>query len=198
MYMFVCRQRYRRSRCGCTCTAVWLSAWCGDPTSVPSTHFGIFSAKTLYVILSFLNLFFLSCNFFNLDFHISGFLVLFCLQNGSFSVPWLGVTGLASIGSTPLALLDQAKSCCSPAPLDSSNHTHLYRSTNSFLIFLRILAIHLKQESGAPWRQIKGRSVCLSQFLSLCMCVRGMSLSVWLCVCLLVCLCVCLEWNKSA
>ncbi|KAF5896977.1 protein MMS22-like, partial [Clarias magur] len=77
--------------------------------------------------------------------------------NGLFSVPWLGVTGLASIGATPLALLEQAKSCCSPAPLESTNHTHLYRSTNSFLIFLRILALHLKQESGAPWRQIKGR-----------------------------------------
>ncbi|MCI4390597.1 hypothetical protein PGIGA_G00124370 [Pangasianodon gigas] len=77
--------------------------------------------------------------------------------NGSFSVPWLGVSGLASIGSTPLALLEQAKSCCSPAPLNSTNHAHLYRSTNSFLIFLRMLALHLKQESGAPWRQIKGR-----------------------------------------
>ncbi|XP_017351933.2 protein MMS22-like isoform X2 [Ictalurus punctatus] len=77
--------------------------------------------------------------------------------NGSFSVPWLGVSGLASIGSTPLALLEQAKSCCSPAPLNSANHAHLYSSTNSFLIFLRMLALHLKQESGDPWRQIKGR-----------------------------------------
>ncbi|KAK3513133.1 hypothetical protein QTP70_003775 [Hemibagrus guttatus] len=78
-------------------------------------------------------------------------------MNGSFSVPWLGVSGLASIGSTPLALLEQAKSCCSPAPLNSTNHTNLYRSNNSFLIFLRMLALHLKQENGAPWRQIKGR-----------------------------------------
>ncbi|KAF7692774.1 protein MMS22-like [Silurus meridionalis] len=77
--------------------------------------------------------------------------------NGSFSVPWLGVSALASIGSTPLALLEQAKSCCSPAPLNSTYHAQLYRSTNSFLIFLRMLALHLKQEIGAPWRQIKGR-----------------------------------------
>ncbi|XP_060761858.1 protein MMS22-like isoform X2 [Neoarius graeffei] len=77
--------------------------------------------------------------------------------NGSFSVPWLGVSGLASVGCTPLALLEQAKSCCSPALLNSTNHAHLYRSTNSFLIFLRMLALHLKQESGVPWRQIKGR-----------------------------------------
>ncbi|XP_026998662.2 protein MMS22-like [Tachysurus fulvidraco] len=77
--------------------------------------------------------------------------------NGSFSVPWLGVSGLASIGSTPLALLEQAKSCCSPAPLNSTHHTNLYRSTNSFLIFLQMLALHLKQDNGAPWRQIKGR-----------------------------------------
>ncbi|XP_062843616.1 protein MMS22-like [Trichomycterus rosablanca] len=77
--------------------------------------------------------------------------------NGSFTVPWLGVSGLASVGSTPLALLEQAKSCCSPAPFNSTSHAQLYRSTTSFLIFLRMLALHLKQQNGAPWRQIKGR-----------------------------------------
>ncbi|KTG45812.1 hypothetical protein cypCar_00002340 [Cyprinus carpio] len=79
--------------------------------------------------------------------------------NSSFTVPWLGVSGLGSISRTPLCLLQQAKSCCSPASVGSSSHTQLYRSTNSFHIFLHILALHLSQEhaGGAPWRQIKGR-----------------------------------------
>ncbi|XP_016357896.1 protein MMS22-like [Sinocyclocheilus anshuiensis] len=82
--------------------------------------------------------------------------------NSSFTVPWLGVSGLGSISRTPLCLLQQAKSCCSPASVGSNSHTQLYRSTNSFHIFLRILALHLSQEhagGGAPWRQIKGRRV---------------------------------------
>ncbi|XP_072524887.1 protein MMS22-like [Salminus brasiliensis] len=79
--------------------------------------------------------------------------------NGSFSVPWLGVSSLGSISPTPLTLLEQAKSCCIPDPVTSASHIQLYRSANSFLIFLRMLALHLSQESvpGAPWRQIKGR-----------------------------------------
>lgn len=79
--------------------------------------------------------------------------------NGSFTVPWLGVSGLGSISRTPLCLLQQAKSCCSPASVSSSIHAQLYRSANSFHMFLRILALHLSQEhaGGAPWRQIKGR-----------------------------------------
>uniref|UniRef100_A0A8C2B639 Protein MMS22-like n=1 Tax=Cyprinus carpio TaxID=7962 RepID=A0A8C2B639_CYPCA len=58
-----------------------------------------------------------------------------------------------------VSLLQQAKSCCSPASVGSNSHTQLYRSTNSFHIFLRILALHLSQEhaGGTPWRQIKGR-----------------------------------------
>ncbi|TRY84629.1 hypothetical protein DNTS_001352, partial [Danionella cerebrum] len=79
--------------------------------------------------------------------------------NSSFTVTWLGVVGLGSISRTPLSLLQQAKSLCSPALVGSSSHTQLYRSSNSFLIFLRILALHLSQEhaGGVPWRQIKGR-----------------------------------------
>uniref|UniRef100_A0A8C7P2R2 Protein MMS22-like n=1 Tax=Oncorhynchus mykiss TaxID=8022 RepID=A0A8C7P2R2_ONCMY len=79
--------------------------------------------------------------------------------SGLFTVPWLGVSGLGSVSRTPLALLDQARSCCSPSPLRSSGHTQLYRSANSFQIFLRVLALYLAQENagGAPWRQIKGR-----------------------------------------
>uniref|UniRef100_A0A4W4F668 Protein MMS22-like n=1 Tax=Electrophorus electricus TaxID=8005 RepID=A0A4W4F668_ELEEL len=81
------------------------------------------------------------------------------VKSGSFSVPWLGMSGLANVSPSPLILLEQAKSCSSPAPLTSTSHAQLYLSANSFLIFLRMLALHLSHESapGAPWRQIKGR-----------------------------------------
>ncbi|KAL4657459.1 protein MMS22-like [Arapaima gigas] len=84
--------------------------------------------------------------------------------SGLFTVPWLGVSGMNSVGRTPLSMLEQARSCCilapcSPSLLRSTGHTQLYHSANSFHIFLRILAVHLSQGSGdcAPWRQIKGR-----------------------------------------
>ncbi|XP_076135532.1 protein MMS22-like [Alosa pseudoharengus] len=79
--------------------------------------------------------------------------------NASFAVPWLGVSGLGSVGRGPLSLLELAQVCCSPAPLGSAAHTQLYRACSSFAIFLRVLALHLGQENagGAPWRQIKGR-----------------------------------------
>ncbi|KAG5271208.1 hypothetical protein AALO_G00177120 [Alosa alosa] len=79
--------------------------------------------------------------------------------NASFAVPWLGVSGLGSVGRGPLSLLELAQACCSPAPLGSAAHTQLYRACSSFAIFLRVLALHLGQENagGAPWRQIKGR-----------------------------------------
>ncbi|XP_068178886.1 protein MMS22-like [Antennarius striatus] len=79
--------------------------------------------------------------------------------NASFSVPWLGISGLGTLYKTPLALLDQARSCCSPSPLHCPGHTQLYRSANSFHIFLRVLALCLAQDraGGVPQRQIKGR-----------------------------------------
>ncbi|KAM9309746.1 protein MMS22-like [Pholidichthys leucotaenia] len=79
--------------------------------------------------------------------------------NASFSVPWLGMSGLSMLPKTPLALLEQARSCCSPPLLSSLGHTQLYRSTNSFRIFLRVLALCLAQDraGGVPQRQIKGR-----------------------------------------
>ncbi|XP_021177362.2 protein MMS22-like isoform X1 [Fundulus heteroclitus] len=79
--------------------------------------------------------------------------------NASFTVPWLGVSGLGSLCKTPLALLEQARSCCSPSGLRSPGHTQLYRSANSFNIFLRVLALCLGQDGagGVPQRQIKGR-----------------------------------------
>ncbi|XP_034384965.1 protein MMS22-like isoform X2 [Cyclopterus lumpus] len=81
--------------------------------------------------------------------------------SASFSVPWLGMSGMGTLCKTPLALLDQARSCCSPSPLHSSGHTQLYRSANSFHIFLRVLALCLAQDraGGVPQRQIKGRRV---------------------------------------
>ncbi|CAG6016014.1 unnamed protein product [Menidia menidia] len=79
--------------------------------------------------------------------------------NGSFAVPWLGMSGLGTLCRTPLALLEQARSCCSPSPLHSPGHDQLYRSANSFHIFLRVLALCLAQDTagGVPQRQIKGR-----------------------------------------
>ncbi|XP_041843548.1 protein MMS22-like isoform X2 [Melanotaenia boesemani] len=79
--------------------------------------------------------------------------------NASFTVPWLGMSGLATLSKTPLALLEQARSCCSPSPLHSPGHTQLYRSANSFHIFLRVLALCLAQDraGGVSQRQIKGR-----------------------------------------
>ncbi|KAM8846831.1 protein MMS22-like isoform 1-T1 [Synchiropus picturatus] len=79
--------------------------------------------------------------------------------NSSFTVPWLGVSGLGTLCKTPLAMLELARSCCSPSPLHSPGHTQLYRSANSFHIFLRVLALCLAQNQagGVPQRQIKGR-----------------------------------------
>ncbi|XP_030606196.1 protein MMS22-like [Archocentrus centrarchus] len=79
--------------------------------------------------------------------------------SASFTVPWLGMSGLGILCKTPLALLEQARSCCSLPPLRSPGHTQLYRSANSFHIFLRLLALCLAQDraGGVPQRQIKGR-----------------------------------------
>ncbi|XP_076592655.1 protein MMS22-like [Chaetodon auriga] len=76
-----------------------------------------------------------------------------------FTVPWLGMSGMGTLYKTPLALLEQARSCCSPSHLRSPGHTQLYRSANSFHIFLRVLALCLAQDraGGVPQRQIKGR-----------------------------------------
>uniref|UniRef100_A0A7N8Y4U4 Protein MMS22-like n=1 Tax=Mastacembelus armatus TaxID=205130 RepID=A0A7N8Y4U4_9TELE len=79
--------------------------------------------------------------------------------SASFTVPWLGMSGLGTLCKTPLALLEQAHSCSTPSPLHSPGHTQLYRSANSFHIFLRVLALCLVQDraGGASQRQIKGR-----------------------------------------
>lgn len=87
------------------------------------------------------------------------FVLCLCQQNASFSVPWLGMSGVCTLYKTPLALLDQARSCCLPSHLHSPGHTQLYRLANSFHIFLRVLALCLAQDGagGVPQRQIKGR-----------------------------------------
>uniref|UniRef100_UPI0037E8E846 protein MMS22-like n=1 Tax=Semicossyphus pulcher TaxID=241346 RepID=UPI0037E8E846 len=79
--------------------------------------------------------------------------------SSSFTVPWLGMSGVGTLYKSPLALLEQARSCCSPSLLNSPGHTQLYRSANSFHIFLRVLALCLAQDraGGVPQRQIKGR-----------------------------------------
>nr|XP_057909184.1 protein MMS22-like isoform X2 [Doryrhamphus excisus]XP_057909185.1 protein MMS22-like isoform X2 [Doryrhamphus excisus]XP_057909186.1 protein MMS22-like isoform X2 [Doryrhamphus excisus]XP_057909187.1 protein MMS22-like isoform X2 [Doryrhamphus excisus]XP_057909189.1 protein MMS22-like isoform X2 [Doryrhamphus excisus]XP_057909190.1 protein MMS22-like isoform X2 [Doryrhamphus excisus] len=84
----------------------------------------------------------------------------------SFTVPWLGLSGLGTLCKTPLSLLEQARNCCVQFPLHSLGHTQLYCSANSFHIFLRVLALCLSQDrvGGVPQRQIKGR-IC-SKFSS--------------------------------
>lgn len=69
------------------------------------------------------------------------------------------MSGVGTLCKTPMALLEQARSCCSPAPLRSPGHTQLYRSASSFHVFLRVLALCLGQgrAGGVPQRQIKGR-----------------------------------------
>uniref|UniRef100_A0A452IL70 Protein MMS22-like n=1 Tax=Gopherus agassizii TaxID=38772 RepID=A0A452IL70_9SAUR len=77
-------------------------------------------------------------------------------QNSSFTIPWLGLKGLASVSKTPLSMLELVKSCCS-----DQQSPDLYKSSNSYLIFLCILAQMMKEAMDSnvthPWKQIKGR-----------------------------------------
>ncbi|XP_065814041.1 protein MMS22-like isoform X2 [Labrus bergylta] len=79
--------------------------------------------------------------------------------SSSFTVPWLGMSGVGTLYKSPLALSEQARSCCCPCHLTSPGHIQLYRSASSFHIFLRVLALCLAQDrvGGVPQRQIKGR-----------------------------------------
>ncbi|NXC41671.1 MMS22 protein, partial [Penelope pileata] len=75
--------------------------------------------------------------------------------NSSFTVPWLGLKGLANISKTSLSMLELVKSCCCEQQIPT-----LYKSSNSYLIFLSILARMMKasENNGVhPWKQIKGR-----------------------------------------
>ncbi|XP_075058913.1 protein MMS22-like isoform X2 [Mixophyes fleayi] len=76
--------------------------------------------------------------------------------NSVFNISWLGIKSLASVSKTPFSMLEVVKSCC-----DDEQSPDLYKSDNSYLIFLRIMACLIKKakySSGThPWKQIKGR-----------------------------------------
>ncbi|KFR17631.1 Protein MMS22-like, partial [Opisthocomus hoazin] len=76
--------------------------------------------------------------------------------NSCFTVPWLGLKGLANVSKTSLSMLELVKSCCCEQQIPT-----LYKSSNSYFIYLSILARMMKEEtenSGVhPWKQIKGR-----------------------------------------
>ncbi|NWX17763.1 MMS22 protein, partial [Aegotheles bennettii] len=76
--------------------------------------------------------------------------------NSCFTVPWLGLKGLANISKTSLSMLELVKSCCCEQQIPA-----LYESRNSYFIFLSILARIMKEDAENrgvhPWKQIKGR-----------------------------------------
>ncbi|KAG9493276.1 hypothetical protein GDO78_001269 [Eleutherodactylus coqui] len=76
--------------------------------------------------------------------------------NCLFNISWLGLKSLASVSKTPLSMLEVVKNCCA-----DEQSPDLYKSDNSYLIFLRIMARLMKKAKcsvGAhPWKQIKGR-----------------------------------------
>ncbi|XP_065488035.1 protein MMS22-like [Caloenas nicobarica] len=98
------------------------------------------------------------CSFWDLNLSIVSILWDYYSKNlnSCFTVPWLGLKGLASISKTSLAMLDLAKSCCCEQQVPA-----LYESSNSYFIFLSILARLMKEEAENggvhPWKQIKGR-----------------------------------------
>uniref|UniRef100_A0A8C5UFV5 Protein MMS22-like n=1 Tax=Malurus cyaneus samueli TaxID=2593467 RepID=A0A8C5UFV5_9PASS len=75
-------------------------------------------------------------------------------QNSCFTVPWLGLKDLANVSKTSLSMLGLVKRCCCEQQIPS-----LYKSSNSYFIFLSILAQIMKEENNGvhPWKQIKGR-----------------------------------------
>ncbi|NXC32813.1 MMS22 protein, partial [Campylorhamphus procurvoides] len=74
--------------------------------------------------------------------------------NSSFTIPWLGLKDLANVSKTSLSMLELVRRCCSEQQIPS-----LYKSSNSYFIFLSILARMMKEENSGvhPWKQIKGR-----------------------------------------
>ncbi|NXM24911.1 MMS22 protein, partial [Oxyruncus cristatus] len=74
--------------------------------------------------------------------------------NSGFTVPWLGLKDLANVSKTSLSMLELVKRCCCEQQIPS-----LYKSGNSYFIFLCILARMMKEENSGmhPWKQIKGR-----------------------------------------
>nr|XP_015210975.1 PREDICTED: protein MMS22-like isoform X2 [Lepisosteus oculatus] len=74
--------------------------------------------------------------------------------NNVFTIPWLGLKGLASVSKTPFSMLELVKSCCR-----EEQSPELYRTSTSFHIFLCILALQMRKGTTGthPWKQIKGR-----------------------------------------
>ncbi|NXJ75798.1 MMS22 protein, partial [Trogon melanurus] len=75
--------------------------------------------------------------------------------NSCFTVPWLGLKDLANISKTSLSMFELAKSCCCEQQIPA-----LYKSSNSYFIFLIVLARMMKEAENSgvhPWKQIKGR-----------------------------------------
>ncbi|XP_039603536.1 protein MMS22-like [Polypterus senegalus] len=74
--------------------------------------------------------------------------------NSSFAIPWLGIKSLATVSKTPFSLLELVRSCC----IDEQS-PDLYKTTNSYHFFLRIIALQMRKETNGthPWKQIKGR-----------------------------------------
>ncbi|NXP16257.1 MMS22 protein, partial [Scytalopus superciliaris] len=74
--------------------------------------------------------------------------------NSCFTVPWLGLKDLANVSKTSLSMLELVKRCCCEQQIPS-----LYKSSNSYFIFLSILARMMKDKNSGvhPWKQIKGR-----------------------------------------
>ncbi|KFV58573.1 Protein MMS22-like, partial [Gavia stellata] len=98
------------------------------------------------------------CSFWDLNLSIVTILWDYYSKNLNccFTVPWLGLKGLANLSKTSLSMLELVKSCCCEQQIPA-----LYKSSNSYFIFLSILAHMMKEEaenSGVhPWKQIKGR-----------------------------------------
>ncbi|XP_061479375.1 protein MMS22-like [Rhineura floridana] len=76
--------------------------------------------------------------------------------NSPFTIPWFGLKGLANISKTALSIYDSVKSCCGDIYTPD-----MYTSSNSYQIFLHILAQIMKKAARTngvhPWKQIKGR-----------------------------------------
>uniref|UniRef100_A0A8C4RP59 Protein MMS22-like n=1 Tax=Erpetoichthys calabaricus TaxID=27687 RepID=A0A8C4RP59_ERPCA len=74
--------------------------------------------------------------------------------NSSFAIPWLGIKNFATVSKTPFSLLELVRSCC----MDEQS-PDLYKTTNSYHFFLRIIALQMRKETNGthPWKQIKGR-----------------------------------------